>query len=104
MIADKTLDYWVFEPHGAFRSKIAGEDWPLGYISKGHDEPIFELRDLTQAFGRKQSVKKLAAKAYLISKAPELLIALDCVLQDCDKNAHPEARKLVYDLCNLTKE
>lgn len=36
----------IFEPHGAFRSKIADEDWPFGYLSEGPGRPVFALHEV----------------------------------------------------------
>ncbi len=60
---------WVFEPHGLFRSKIGDGDWPLGYISSGHDKPIFELKDATCWFGKSMPAKQLATNAAFIIQA-----------------------------------
>ena len=77
MNAAHTKGPWVFEPHGAFRSKIGDRDWPVGYISRGHDKPIFELDDATCWHGKAMPTKELIANAHLIAAAPALLEALD---------------------------
>lgn len=67
---------WIFEPNGGFRSNIGDEPWPLGYISEGPGNPIFELNEV---LGDK-SVKELVAAARLATAAPKMLDALQLVL------------------------
>ena len=62
---------FIFERHGAFRSGIAGEDWPLGYISEGPGKPIFALHEVFS----NRSVKSLIAFALVAAAAPDLLAA-----------------------------
>ena len=84
MSAAHTPGPLVFEPHGAFRSKLGDGDWPIGYISRGHDKPIFELKDATCWFGKPMPAKQLAAYARLIAAAPALLDLLCDALEIID--------------------
>jgi hypothetical protein len=68
----------IFERHGAFRSCIAGEDWPLGYISEGPGKPIFALHEVLS----NRSVKSLIAFALVAAAAPDLLAALQWALNE----------------------
>ncbi|WP_159975822.1 MULTISPECIES: hypothetical protein [unclassified Novosphingobium] len=63
---------WLFEPHGAFRTNVAGEEWPLGYISAGAGNPIFALHEVVGEF----AARDLASAALKAAAAPELYEAL----------------------------
>lgn len=67
---------WIFEPHGAFRSGLEGDDWPLGYISEGPGKPVFALHEVIG----ERPVEELLAAARLIAAAPDLLEAAEIVL------------------------
>lgn len=63
---------WLFEPNGAFRGNICGEEWPLGYISAGPGKPVFALHEVAGEY----SVADLTAAARKAAAAPELYEAL----------------------------
>ena len=69
---------WCFEPHGAFGSKLLGEDWPFGYISTTHPSPVFEIRPILQ-----HNRKELKAAALIMAAGHDLLEALELVSQRC---------------------
>ncbi len=106
-MGEHTPGPWSLEPHGLFRSNISGlgegEDFPLAYISAGEGikMPIFALHEVIGD----RSAESLMADARLIAVAPELLEALEGVLEiakcweilDGGKNIDLSASQAVID-------
>lgn len=78
---------WIFEPHGAYKSDLLGEDWPVGYISTARPPvPIFVLGEILA-----RPMTEVMANARLIAACPTMF---DYIRQKADAG-DTDARQIV---------
>lgn len=70
---------WIFEPHAMYgcADPDDGDPFPFGYVSSSRLMPIFELRPVLA-----YTPEELAAYARLMVVAPDMLEALEQLLDD----------------------
>jgi hypothetical protein len=86
-----------FEPQPHFGTKLGGEDWPFGYLSTAHPQPIFELRPIL-GFPKDD----LTAAATMFALAPEMAAAIRKLTADLSaaRQALAVAREVLAELAD----